>query len=83
MSKIRKFILYFHVILIILFGTFIAQISSQLYRYNRIYVFVEPDELSEKFFLEIHDKITFLWLIWGAMIIILSIQTLIEFRKKR
>lgn len=81
MSKIKKLMLCIHMILIILFGTFIGQISSHLYRYNRMYVFVEQDEITDKFFQLLQDKITFLWLIWGVMIIILIIQTLIEFKK--
>ncbi|MDF2474129.1 MAG: hypothetical protein K0R21_1911 [Anaerocolumna sp.] len=81
MSKIKKLILCIHIILIILFGTFLEQISLHLYRYNRMYVFVEQDELMKIFLQELQNNITFLWLIWGLMIIILFIETIFEFRK--
>lgn len=81
MNKIKRFMLCFNFIFTIMVGIILAQISNQLYRYNRIGVFTEPNESINNFIIELQDKITFIWILWGFLILIAIIHLILEFRR--
>ena len=82
MNKTKRIMLSFSFIFTIVLGIILAQISNQLYRYNRMGVWTEPNELFNKLYIELQDKITLFWILWGFLFVLAIIQLILEFRKK-
>ena len=45
-------------------------------------VWTEPNELFNKLYIEIQDKITIFWILWAFLFVLAIIQLILEFRKK-
>lgn len=79
MFKINKFLMGIGILLVIVLGVILAQISSLLYRYKRVQVFVT---YAGELFLAITNKIIISWVILGILLFFLIIQFILEVKKK-
>jgi hypothetical protein len=79
MIKIKKFLLSINILFIIILGVIISQISSIIYRYNRLHVFsTDVDEL----LLDLPNKIWVLWVFWGILLMSLVLQLILELKNR-
>jgi hypothetical protein len=82
MNQIKKLILGLGLIFTIVLGFIILQVSNQIYKYNRMGAFIENNDLFDNFYIQMQEKLNFIWIIWGVVFILLIIQMLIEWKRK-
>lgn len=82
MNQIKRLILGLGLLFTIVLGFIILQVSNQIYKYNRMGVFIENNDLFDNFYIQMQEKLNFIWIIWGVVFILLVIQLLIEWKRK-
>ncbi|MDF2510614.1 MAG: hypothetical protein K0S04_480 [Herbinix sp.] len=74
------------IILVLLFnaclGFIIFLIDNLRYRYNRVEIWMEQDELNNQLFMELQRLIPIAWMVWGVLVLLTILLLINEFRKK-
>jgi hypothetical protein len=81
-NKIKKTILILNVVINVILGIIILQISKSIYRYHRLGAWTQQNEYYNQFYKEMQDMILLACLIWGALIILSIVLFIFEIRKK-
>lgn len=79
-SKIKRIIII-NVIINAIFGIIIFLISNLMYRYKRMEIWIEQNELFNQFYIELHNIISFAWIIWGVLCLLSIFLLISELRK--
>lgn len=79
-SKIKRIIII-NVIINAIFGIIIFLISNLMYRYKRMEIWIEQNELFNQFYIELHNIISFAWIIWGVLCLLSILLLISELRK--
>lgn len=80
-SKIKRIIIVINVIINAIFGIIIFQITNLMYRYKRMEIWIEQNELFNQLYLELHNIIPFAWITWGALCLLSICLLISEIRK--
>ena len=82
MSKVEKILLSLSVFLTLLLGIILANVTSIFYRFKRMQVHMEPNEIVKKYCLEMQHSMIFVWIILGTIVVSLVIFSVLVFRKR-
>lgn len=80
-SKIKRIVIILNVIINFILGISIFLISNLMYRYERMGIWIEQNILFNQFYIELHDLISFAWIIWGALCFLSILLLISELRK--
>ena len=80
-SKMKRIIIVINVIINAIFGIIIFQISNLMYRYKRMEIWIEQNELFNQLYLELHNIISFAWITWGVLCLLSLFLFISELRK--
>ncbi len=80
-SKTKKIVLILNLIFNIILGLIIFQISNIVYRNNRIKIWMNHNEFDSYFLEELQQITPYLWMIWGALVVLSIFLLICEYKK--
>ena len=80
-SKMKRIIIVINVTINAIFGIIIFQISNLMYRYKRVGIWIEQNQLFNQLYLELHNIIPFAWITWGVLCLLSIFLFISELRK--
>jgi hypothetical protein len=80
-SKIKRIALILNLVFNAILGFIIFQISNIAYRNNRIKIWMNQKEFDSYFFEELQQITPYLWMIWGALVVLSIFLLICEYKK--
>jgi hypothetical protein len=81
-NKGTRILLIVNVIITIILGIGLLQISKLMYRYNRLIVWTTQNEITNQFYIDLKSIMLVVWIIWSVLIVISIVPLILDLRKR-